>query len=539
MAVPYLPAQRAVTREIKEGLPDDVLYWRRIQQLAVFKEPSAVTSVAISPQAPYCIASTSSVRLSLTDSVICEPIDVMSRFKQAVYGAKFRNDGHLLAIGGEEGKARIFDVSKSTGLGKAPVRSFRASPTTVRAVLFTASGKDVISLADDGFVKLWNLASSESKPISEWSAHNDSIRCGAASRTQESLFVTGGYDHTVKLWDSRTSGECSLEMKLDAPVEAILLYPNDRLVAIAYGNNLRICDVSYGGRILATPTVAHYKTITSLVMANSGEHLLSADIGRRINVFRTMSYSLCHSFSMPSPVISMDISPDDETLAIGMTSIMAIYKRAPVKNEIVASSMNLVDKRSIHRLAAPPVTMELKDEEKKKFRLGKIDAMLKKFQHAYVIRTLFQSSNYICRPDIVAGYLRVILFRNALHRAMAGQSSQVYSHIFKFLSNNLFKSDYFFVLRHVNEAIFDVISEEDPDKQVLNAAKRLKQMIAKEVQAQKHMTKAIGSLEMIISNSRRKLPKPAENHASDPDQPESLNSVKGEKMEIDSATATA
>ena len=37
---------------------------------------------------------------------------------------------------------------------------------------------------------------------------------------------------------------------------------------------------------------------------------------------------------MPSPVISMDISPDDETLAIGMTSIMAIYKRAPVKNEI-------------------------------------------------------------------------------------------------------------------------------------------------------------------------------------------------------------
>lgn len=48
-----------------------------------------------------------------------------------------------------------------------------------------------------------------------------------------------------------------------------------------------------------------------------------------------------------------------------------------------------------------------------------------------------------------------------------------------------------------------MISEEEPDKQVLNAAKRLKQMIAREVQAQKHMTKAIGSLEMIISNSRR------------------------------------
>ena len=31
--------------------------------------------------------------------------------------------------------------------------------------------------------------------------------------------------------------------------------------------------------------------------------------------------------------------------------------------------MNLVDKRSIHRLAAPPVTMELKDEEKKKVEL--------------------------------------------------------------------------------------------------------------------------------------------------------------------------
>nr|CDJ81380.1 WD40 repeat domain containing protein [Haemonchus contortus] len=97
---------------------DDVIYWKRMQQLAVLQEPASVSSIAFSPNKPYNVASTSSVRLSLYDTIVCEPINMFSRFKRAVCGVKFRRDGELLAVGGEEGKARIFDLTQSSGIRK-------------------------------------------------------------------------------------------------------------------------------------------------------------------------------------------------------------------------------------------------------------------------------------------------------------------------------------------------------------------------------------------------------------------------------------
>uniref|UniRef100_A0A183U917 CPSF_A domain-containing protein n=1 Tax=Toxocara canis TaxID=6265 RepID=A0A183U917_TOXCA len=64
--------------------------------LAIFQEPGNMTSTSFSPVEPYYVASTSSVRLSVFDTLICEPISVYSRFKEAVFGAMFRNDGKLL-----------------------------------------------------------------------------------------------------------------------------------------------------------------------------------------------------------------------------------------------------------------------------------------------------------------------------------------------------------------------------------------------------------------------------------------------------------
>ncbi|VDL85630.1 unnamed protein product [Nippostrongylus brasiliensis] len=96
MAVSYVPAGRVAVNEFHRRADDDVIYWKRMQQLSVFQEPSSVTSVAFSPNKPYNVASTSSVRLSLYDTVVCEPINLFSRFKRAVYGVKFRSDGELI-----------------------------------------------------------------------------------------------------------------------------------------------------------------------------------------------------------------------------------------------------------------------------------------------------------------------------------------------------------------------------------------------------------------------------------------------------------
>ncbi|VDL78989.1 unnamed protein product [Nippostrongylus brasiliensis] len=356
MAVSYVPAGRVAVNEFHRRADDDVIYWKRMQQLSVFQEPSSVTSVAFSPNKPYNVASTSSVRLSLYDTVVCEPINLFSRFKRAVYGVKFRADGELIAIGGEEGKVRIFDVTKSSGVGKVPLRSIRASQGSVRCVEFTASGRMVFSMASDGMVKQWDICDTGSTPVVSFAAHQDEIRSTAISSSNDNLFITGGYDHKVKLWDSRCFNDGpGIEMDAGFPVENVTFLNTEHLIATAAGPVVKIWDVAVGGRLL-TSLQYHHKSVTSLCLGAKGDVLLTGAIDRRVNVVRLLDFSLLHSMSMAAPVLSMAVAPDDQTIAVGMGQLLAVHRRQPEIKALVTAQV--FDKRSVIRTAAPKVQMQ-------------------------------------------------------------------------------------------------------------------------------------------------------------------------------------
>jgi U3 small nucleolar RNA-associated protein 15 len=42
-------------------------------------------------------------------------------------------------------------------------------------------------------------------PLLTLEGHTDYVRCGATSPASGDLWATGAYDHTVQLWDFRTS----------------------------------------------------------------------------------------------------------------------------------------------------------------------------------------------------------------------------------------------------------------------------------------------------------------------------------------------
>ncbi|KAK6060142.1 WD domain, G-beta repeat protein [Cooperia oncophora] len=398
MAVSYVPAGRIAVNDFHRKADDDIIYWKRMQQLSVFQEPSSVTSVAFSPNKPYNVASTSSVRLSLYDTVVCEPISMFSRFKRAVYGVRFRHDGELIAIGGEEGKVRIFDVTHSSGVGKAPLRSFKASQATVRCVEFSPCGKKLYSMACDGRVKQWDIADTGSTAVMDFVAHKDEIRATAMSSANNNLFLTGGYDHKVKLWDSRCASDGpSVEMDASFPVENVIFLNSENLIATAAGPVVKIWDIAVGGRQLMS-LQQHHKSVTSLCLGANGEALLTGGIDRRVNAIRLLDFSLLHTMSMAAPVLSLAMSPDDQSMAVGMGQLLSIHRRAPEAKAIVAAQ--IADKRSMVRTAAPKVQMqvagksreivEIKAKSSDMHRLTKIDSLLKGYQHAAAVRKMFQ-----------------------------------------------------------------------------------------------------------------------------------------------------
>ncbi|EGT33430.1 hypothetical protein CAEBREN_15798 [Caenorhabditis brenneri] len=513
MAQPYLPAEKFLSRKQETILLDeDVVYWKRMQQLTVFQEPSIVSSVRISPKKPYHVATTSSVRLTLYDTVVCEPLNLFSRFKKGVCSIDFRHDGKLLAIGGDEGKVRIFDVEKTTGSSKIALRVMQASQSTVKSVHFSPRGDTIFSLADDGKIKQYNIADTaygvNAVPMIEIQAHEDAIRCGAVSSINDHIVLTGGYDHKVRLWDIR-SKEKTMELDCEYPVESVLFLPGEQLIATAAGPIVKIWDTTTGRPLTALQ--AHYKTVTSLRLATNSTCLLTAGIDRRVNAFRTTNYSLIHSWSMPSPVLDIDVSRDDQTMAIGMGNLLALYRRAEIKKEVTATAMN-EDKRALIRTSAPPVKLAEKDRDDQKvevvaknlekLKIPKVDGMLSSFKHAAVIRLLFSGKFRSTLEAAIVSYLRIIVMRGAIHRALAGQEFGVQKNLLIFLNHQLFKTQYFSTLREVAIAFFEVYGTEALHKDLVKQVQRLKLTLSRELEVQKMISSLIGSIDLIVSTTK-------------------------------------
>ena len=111
-----------------------------------------------------------------------------------------------------------------------PLPLYRA----VHTVDFSCDGLKVFSGSDDRTVVYWDMA--EGRPASTLIGHQDYVRCGAVVPSTDSLFLSGSYDHTVRLWDTR-SGNCVAVMDHGAPVECLLPFASGA-AALSAGESL-------------------------------------------------------------------------------------------------------------------------------------------------------------------------------------------------------------------------------------------------------------------------------------------------------------
>lgn len=134
----------------------------------------------------------------------------------------------------------------------------------------------VMTASDDAHVRIFDLATSST--ITKLKAHKDYIRSGCTSLSSDDLIVTGSYDHTIKMIDSRIN---SVVMSADhgEPVENVLMFPSSNMIVSCGGNSIKIWDVLKGGNLIHT-MINHHKTVTSLAFSHNHKFLLSAGLDR-------------------------------------------------------------------------------------------------------------------------------------------------------------------------------------------------------------------------------------------------------------------
>ena len=474
-------------------------------------ESSPVHRVDISPSTGHRIAVTGTSRVHIYDPATNALVKTLTKFKAATLCARFRaTDGKLLAVGMEDGAVSLVEVATKT-----PLRNFRGGhENAVREVKFASDGKAVVSFSDDRTARRWDVATE--RELSSHAGHTDYVRAGCVSGLSNDVFISGSYDHTVRVWDARKSGGGAF-MTLDhgSPVEDVSLLPNDALLVSAGGHQVKVWDLLSGGRLL-TRLAPHNKTVTCLGSANGRTRLVTGSLDGHVKFFDVATFRQVHSIKFPSPILNFGVAPDDGFIACGMTDglVQFIHRKDLGKErekERAAFLARPANKYLQYTTFRPkPGDVLVKQEAREKHTHH--DRHLRNFEHAKALNSVLLP--YVVRkhPEYTYSVLVELKKRGALGTALGGRDEKSLTTLLNFVVKYISDMRFSLILIDVADELLDLYASDlvpGGSPQTAKLFLQLQKRVALEERYVKQLMALQGSLELVVAASRAALKKPA------------------------------
>ncbi|KGL75169.1 U3 small nucleolar RNA-associated protein 15, partial [Tinamus guttatus] len=470
--------------------------------LIQIKEFGVINKIDFSPVSPYNYAVTASSRIHVYGHYSQEPIKTFSRFKDAAYCATYRDDGKLLLAGSEEGSIRLFDIS-----GRAPLRQFDGHTKAVHAVGFLSDKYRIFSGGDDYSSNLWDIPSAAE--IVSYNEHLDYVRCGCASKLNADVFVTGSYDHTVKVFDARAK-KSIMTIEHGQPVESVLLFPSGGLLASAGGRYVKVWDILKGGQLLVS-LKNHHKTVTCLCLNSSGQRLLSGSLDRHVKIYSTTSYKVVHSFNYATSILSLALSSfyyeaknnwgEKKTSWYSMHQIKTLEEnKAKPQNKRQPAYRTYVKGRNYM-----PKQEDFYVSKPRKCVLRKYDKLLKSFQSSKALDAVLEPQIRLCTPEVTVAVMQELNRRGTLRSALAGRDEKQISLLLTFVTRHVIEPRFTPILVTVADMITDIYQpvvgqSALVDKQFL----RLQEAIRKEIDYQEELLEVLGMMDALFATLTKK-----------------------------------
>ena len=271
---------------------------------ATFVRPNrplaAITAVAFSPDGKRLALGTYG-EVVVFDTAAWQQTAVFLKVEDAVRSVAFNVDNQTIAVGsglpGRSGKTVLWDCA-----GTGSPKMLPDQLDSIESVAFAKTGKSLLVGADDNKVRY--VADTAAGAGTVLDSHNGRVQAVAFSPKENSIFVTGGMDKIVKVWDLKTVKNVINFDQSDAGITGLAFLNNgDQFVGSSLDGRLRWWGVGYNEKkaayngYLFRTIGAHNGPVYALsrsadgkrIITGGGDHAICVwDInnGRQIRAFR-------------------------------------------------------------------------------------------------------------------------------------------------------------------------------------------------------------------------------------------------------------
>ena len=440
-----------------------------------------------------------------------------------------------MAAGDASGLIQIFDIDK-----KIVLRTLEGHSQGARVVKYFSDKTRLLSGSDDQSCIVWDIPTQ--KRLDSFQEHTDYVRAGCISTQNQNIFLSGSYDHAVKLWDTRQSSS-RLTMDHGGPVESVLMMPGDS-VAISCGRNyFKVWDLLAGGRLIST-ICNHQKTITCMALDKTRTMLLTGSVDQYVKIYdMTTDYSVVHSLQYPAPILSMALGPNDSHLVVGMTNgVLSIREKSIVDDGEMALEQDQQegDLINIPKMAAggdeenyrvgsyryflrgalssskskskadhddDDLDDDLDDDdddnvfsvEKERGKsLKKFDRFLRKFQYKDALDAALDQDHAVTTFSV----FEELVARGALVTAISGRDEESLTPVLQFISKNVTNPAFSELLVSITGSLLDIYAPILGRSDTIDTLfTNIRHSIHEEIQFQKRLCELQGIMDMIISTT--------------------------------------
>lgn len=453
----------------------------------IIKEFGSIDYIDFSSIAPYNFAATCSVRVQIYNPLTKLVLKNISTFQKQAYGGTFRNDGLLLVAGDEDGNVRLFDTNT-----KIVLRVFKGHFGPVHRTFFTPDMQHIASFADDKSVRLWDIATE--RDVNVFQYHTDYVRAGAVNPVSENTIISGSYDNTIKMYDSR-SDKCIMSLDHGSPLESLVFLPTGGIFISSGGTDIKVWDAVAGGRQLMKIS-QHTKAVTCLKVTSDGRHLISGSLDRHVKFYNTTNYQMIHNMDYTNSILSLGVSRDNNTFAVGQVDgTLSIHRREPkyddAQTEVVREKRR---KRRNFKIADEYI------ETEKLVKLDRHDKFLRKFEYSKALDSVLTRYCVNATPQVTVAIMQELMRRQGLVAAFSNRTQDSIAKIITFF--NKFMSDGRFTRTLIDVANIFLDTYENSFLSLTPDVQRLIIELCRRVKLEEELTleflKLEGSLEMLM-----------------------------------------